>query len=99
MTDSGLSWESIGEYKLYIGSGVIALVGGALAVISPMIIGGVLIGGVLASAVFYLGKKAFDEFEKSRVIKWLQTQLESDTVSAELKEKYLEILTKLIIMN
>ena len=90
MTDSGLSLESIGEYKVHIGAAVISVV---LGVINPHILCGVMIVG----AVFCVGKKAFDAYERSQLKKWYQTQLESDSVPTELKEKYAEMLAKLIL--
>ena len=90
MADSNLTWESIGRYKVQIGSGVFAVIGGVLGVIPPMVIGGVVIVG----AVFYIGKKAFDAYHESKFKKWLQSQLESDSVSAELKQEYARMLAK-----
>ena len=90
MADSNLTWESIGWYKVQIGSGVFALIGGVLGVIPPMVMGGV----VIVCAVFYIGKKAFDAYDESKFKKWLQSQLESDSVSAELKQVYAGMLAK-----
>ena len=90
MADSNLTWESIGRYKVQIGSAVFALIGGVLGVIPPMVIGGVVIVG----AVFYIDKKAFDAYDESKFKKWLQSQLESDSVSAELKQVYAGMLAK-----
>ena len=93
MADSNLTWESIGRYKVQIGSGVFAVIGVALGVIPPMVIGGVVIVGIVG-AVFYIGKKAFDAYHESKFKKWLQSQLESDSVSAELKQEYARMLAK-----
>ena len=100
MTDVNLTWESLGSRaQAAISAGALTLIGGAIAIIPGYfwIIGGIVVGiGVLG----YLGKKAYDTYkisdEKSQMKKWLQTQLESDNLTAELREKYAEMLAKLI---
>ena len=96
MTDVNLTWESLGSRaQAAISAGALTLIGGAIAIIPGYfwIIGGIVVGiGVLG----YLGKKAYDTYKISQDKKWLQTQLESDTLTVELREKYAEMLAKLI---
>ena len=92
MTDSSFTWESIGEYKLQIGSGCLVFIGGIFKIIPPMAIGGVVIMG----AFYFFGKPAYEAYQKFELKKWLQTQLECETVTPELKEKYVAMLAKFI---
>ena len=97
MTDVNLTWESLGSRaQAAISTGALTLIGGAIAIIPGYfwIIGGIVVGiGVLG----YLGKKAYDTYKISQDKKWLQTQLESDTLTVELREKYADMLAKLIL--
>ena len=97
MTDVNLTWESLGSRaQAAISAGALTLIGGAIAIIPGYfwIIGGIVVGiGVLG----YLGKKAYDRYKISQDKKWLQTQLESDTLTVELREKYADMLAKLIL--
>ena len=93
MTDVNLTWESLGS--IAISTGALTLIGGAIVLIPGYfwIIGGIVAGvGVLG----YLCKKAYEMFQRSKMKKWLRTQLESDTLSTEMRQKFAEMLAKLI---
>ena len=91
MADSNITWESIGKYKVQIGLG-----GGFLAIIAVIPSWAIGVVVIMATGYFIYSKETCAQ-EISKFTKWLQTQLESETVTAELKSQYAEILGKLFI--